>query len=118
MKSACNDDTRIVADRSLWVGHPASSDPQQSLPFAPGGAQVRPKRRTQADVLLSLLRAAHAQGEPLELPSIMKAGLAQHSARILELRRRGFQIKNEMTRTDDGTIRSTYELLFDPEERR
>jgi hypothetical protein len=78
------------------------------------GLWVRP---TQAETLLSMLRDCRSRGTALGLPAIMAAGLAQHSARVLELRRRGYEIKNQMVRVT-GVVHSTYELTFDPEANR
>lgn len=97
---------------NLWRNHPATPH-QQSLLFG-----TKPKRRhlpTQADVLIGLLRAARANRAPLELPAIMQAGIAQHGARIKEIRDRGFRIENEMDRNADGAVCSRYWLRFDPE---
>lgn len=97
---------------NLWRGHLATPR-QQSLPFG-----ARGKRRahpTQADVLIGMLRAARANREPLELPEIMKSGIAQHGARFKEIREQGFEICNEMERTVEGVVRSCYWLTFDPE---
>ena len=44
----------------------------------------------------------------------MKAGIAQHGARMKELRDRGFVIQNHMERVD-GVVHSEYQLVFDPE---
>ena len=96
----------------LWSGHSATPH-QQTLPFRKGSK--RRAQRTQADVLIGMLRAARENREPLELPSIMKAGIAQHGARFKELRERGFEIVNEMERTADGVVLSRYWLRFDPE---
>jgi hypothetical protein len=96
----------------LWRGHPATPH-QQSLPF--GGSAKPRKFPTQADVLIGMLRAARANREPLQLPEIMKAGIAQHGARFKEIRDRGFQVENEMERTADGLVLSRYWLTFDPE---
>lgn len=101
--------TTIPAERALWRNHSATAAQQQYLPFGNGK-----KRPTQATVLLEMLREARRRGESLQLPAILKAGLAQHSARFNELRERGFQIENEMTRVD-GIIHSVYRLLYDPE---
>jgi len=49
------------------------------------------------------------------LPEIMRLGIAQHGARLNELRSRGFVIENEMSRHGD-TIRSCYWLKYDPEQ--
>jgi hypothetical protein len=96
----------------LWRGHPATPH-QQTLPF--GKSVKRRAQRTQADVLIGMLRAARANGTPLELPAIMQAGIAQHGARFKELRDRGFEIENEMVRTADGGVCSRYWLRRDPE---
>jgi len=99
----------------LWRGH-AATPAQQSLCFEPESKKPRRKHSgvTQADVLLKMLRAARAANKPLELPEIMRAGIAQHGARMTELREQGFQIVNEMER-NDGVVRSWYQLTFDPE---
>ena len=77
-----------------------------------GGLWHRP---TQTDLLISKLREARAEGKALELPEIMRLGIAQHGARLNELRSRGFVIENEMSRHGD-TIRSCYWLKYDPEQ--
>jgi hypothetical protein len=82
--------------------------------------RVTPKRKrrlqpTQADVLIGLMREARANRKPLELPTIMRAGIAQHGARFKEIRDQGFQVENEMERTGDGAIISRYWLRHDPE---
>lgn len=97
---------------SLWRNHPATSH-QQDLPFS--AKRNQRAQRTQADVLIGMLRTARANREPLELPSIMKAGIAQHGARLKEIRDRGFRVENEMERTADGAVLSRYWLIFDPE---
>jgi hypothetical protein len=99
---------------NLWRGH-AATPTQQSLCFEPESKRPRKRRAglTQADVLLGMLRAARAAGKPLELPEIMRAGIAQHGARFNELREQGFEIVNEMER-GDGIVRSWYQLNFDP----
>jgi hypothetical protein len=71
---------------------------------------------TQAGVLLSMLRQARASGVPVELPQIMGAGIAQHSARFNELRSRGFVIVNKTERSTDGRVLSRYWLRHDPEQ--
>lgn len=89
---------------SLWDDHPAT--PAQ---------QKRHGKKTQRDVLASMLREARSRGGALELPDILRAGVAQHGARITELRRRGFQIENELERRTDGRVWSRYRLRYDPE---
>lgn len=73
------------------------------------------RRPTQADVLITMLRESRADGKPLELPAIMRVGIAQHGARFNEIRARGFVIENELLRSPDGALRSRYRLTFDPE---
>ncbi len=90
----------------------AATPRQQSL--FPKATRKRNAALTQADLLLSMLREARSQGRAVELPAIMRAGIAQHGARLFELRERGFVIVNEMERYD-GIIRSRYRLTFDPE---
>lgn len=76
---------------------------------------VRRNRPTQADMLLTMLRDARARKLALELPAIMAVGIAQHGARIAELRERGFGIENQLERTMDGRVLSRYWLRLDPE---
>lgn len=96
----------------LWADHPATPH-QQILPFGKR-AKLR-TQPTQADVLIEMLRAARARRESLQLPEIMKAGIAQHGARMKEIRDRGFRVENEMERTADGIVLSRYWLRHDPE---
>jgi hypothetical protein len=96
----------------LWRDHPATPH-QQTLPFT-----TKRKRRqspTQADVLIGMLRDRRSKREPLELPEIMKAGIAQHGARFKEIRDQGFEIENEMERGSEGVVLSRYLLRYDPE---
>jgi hypothetical protein len=95
----------------LWREHPATPH-QQSL-FAKA-SKKRKSNPTQADVLIALLREARAAGRPLELRAIMQAGIAQHGARLFELRERGFVVINETDRLN-GAVRSRYRMTFDPE---
>jgi hypothetical protein len=95
----------------FWRGH-AATPHQQALPF--GIKRKRSNQPTQADVLIEMLRAARVNGEPLQLPEIMRAGIAQHGARLKEIRDRGFKVENEMERTADGVVLSRYWLTFDP----
>jgi hypothetical protein len=96
----------------LWRNHPATPH-QPLLPFTK--ERKRRQSPTQADVLIGMLRGARASRQPLELPAIMRAGIAQHGARFKEIRDRGFQVENEMERTVDGVVISRYWLRFDPE---
>lgn len=95
---------------ALWRDNPATPAQQQHLPFGAGSK----RRPTQSDVLLQLLRSARAKGEPLPLPAILDCRIAQHGARIAELRQRGFVIANRMTRVA-GVTRSQYVMTYDPE---
>ena len=76
-----------------------------------GGLWHRP---TQRDLLIEKLRERRAEGRALDLPEIMRLGIAQHGARMKEIRNRGFQIKNELE-TVGGALHSRYWLTFDPE---
>jgi len=96
---------------SLWRDHPAT--PRQAGLFD-RPRKARSTRPTQADVLIAMLREQRKQGKPLELPAIMRAGIAQHGARFNEIRARGLVVENNIERTD-GAIYSTYTLTFDPE---
>ena len=93
----------------LWRNHEATPG-QQEIGFPRAKSHGR---QTQADVLLAMLREARRNRRPLELPEIMRAGIAQHGARLTELRGRGFQIQNEMERTA-ARVLSRYWLRFDP----
>ena len=44
----------------------------------------------------------------------MHLGIAQHGARMKEIRNRGFRVINELE-SMDGVLHSRYYLLFDPE---
>lgn len=100
---------------ALWRGHPATPC-QQRLKFLRGPKQTgRRVKATQANVLLDMLRQARAAGQPVQLPEIMAAGIAQHGARFNELRSRGFVIHNETERSGDGRVFSRYWLRHDPE---
>lgn len=94
----------------LWRNHEATPR-QVNFAFPTKKAPGRP---TQADVLLAMLRNARSNGKGLELPEIMRAGIAQHGVPLAELRERGFVIENEMERTS-GRVLSRYWLRFDPE---
>src|SRR3974390_2315862 len=97
---------------AFWRGHPATPH-QHELPFDRN--RKRRKQVTQADVLIGMLRAARTSRIALELPDIMRAGIAQHGARFKEIREQGFEIRNEMERTAEGVVLSRYWLTFDPE---
>ena len=95
----------------LWMNNPATPA-QQSLTF---GNKKPSGKVTQADVMIAMLRKARASEAALELPDILHSGIAQFTARIFELRQRGFVIENEMERSSDGRILSRYWLRYDPE---
>ena len=100
---------RQTVKSGLWRNNPATPH-QASLAFG----SLRGKA-TQADVMAQLLRERRACGTALELPDILRAGIAQFTARIFELRQRGFVIENELEHVN-GRVRSRYWLRFDPEE--
>jgi len=76
-----------------------------------GGLWHRPP---QTELLIGELRKARAEGRALELPEIMRLGIAQHGARMKEIRDRGFKVVNELESVK-GVLHSRYWLLFDPE---
>lgn len=76
-----------------------------------GGLWQRP---TQTELLIDKLREARAAGKAVELPDIMRLGIAQHGARMKEIRDRGFKVINELE-SIKGVLHSRYWLLFDPE---
>jgi hypothetical protein len=77
-----------------------------------GGHWQRP---TQTELLISKLRERRAEGRALELPEIMHdLHIAQHGARIKEIRDRGFKVINELE-SIKGVLHSRYWLIFDPE---
>jgi hypothetical protein len=71
-------------------------------------------RPPQTELLIGKLREARAAGRALELPEIMRLGIAQHGARMKEIRNRGFRVANELESVE-GVLHSRYYLLFDPE---
>jgi hypothetical protein len=95
----------------LWKDNPATPA-QRELTFIKG--KPSNGRVTQSDVMLRLLRDARSENRSLTLPQILDTHIAQFTARIYELRKRGFTIENEMER-NSGTVRSSYRLIFDPE---
>ena len=97
----------------LWRDNPAT-DAQQRFAFAQDVKQSG--RITQADVLVGMLRRARSESRALDLPEILHAGIAQFTARIFELRERGFVIENEMRRSTEGRVLSRYWLRHVPEE--
>jgi hypothetical protein len=98
----------------LWRNHPATPR-QEQLVFQ---SSRKRSRRTQADVIVALLREKRALGKSLELPEIMAAGIAQHGARMKEIRERGFVVRNEIERSPDGRVLSRYWLECDPDQDR
>ena len=69
----------------------------------------RPSR--QSARILEVLRAACGSWVPL--PEILALGIAQYSARILELRRLGFNIENK-TEWANGARHSWFRLVSSP----
>lgn len=96
----------------FWRDHPATPH-QRQLPFTPN--RKRRSQPTQADLLIEMLRTSRANKTPLCLPEIMRAGIAQHGARLKEIRDRGFRVENVMERRSDGAVHSWYWLRHDPE---
>jgi len=96
----------------LWQGH-LSTPRQERLAFRSGRKR---SRSSQADLIVELLRGKRALGKALELPEIMDAGIAQHGARLKEIRQRGFVVRNELERSHDGLVLSRYWLESDPEQ--
>ena len=96
----------------LWRDHLATPR-QEQLVFRSNRKRSRP---TQADVIVELLREKRALGKSLELREIMAAGIAQHGARMKEIRQRGFVVRNELQRSPDGRVLSRYWLECDPDQ--
>ena len=76
-----------------------------------GGLWHRP---TQTELLIAKLRERRDEGKALELPEIMRLGVAQHGARMKEIRDRGFKVINELE-SIKGVLHSRYWLIHDPE---
>ncbi len=108
--SATGGELRNLKRGGLWHDH-AATPKQNEILFPAQGKQ----RATQADVLIELLRRALAERRGLELPEIMQVGIAQHGARFHEIRLRGFEVENQIERTEDGRTISRYFLRHDPE---
>jgi hypothetical protein len=106
--SAPTDEIRNDPRGLFWRGHAATPRQQRLLSPKQG-------RKTQADVLIEMLRRARECGRALELPEIMAVGIAQHGARFKEIRERGFVVVNQLERAEDGRILSRYFLRHDPE---
>lgn len=64
-------------------------------------------RGTQRARLLRFLEQNAGQWVPL--PRVLELGIAQYGARILELRRMGYQIENRLERCS-GVVRSYFRL--------
>jgi hypothetical protein len=73
---------------------------------------VQANAKTQRARILGILVAARGQWVPL--PDILVLGIAQYGARILELRRLGFNIENKTERLA-GARRSWFRLASSPE---
>ena len=72
------------------------------------------QRPTQTELLIAKLHERRNEGRPLELPEIMQLGIAQHGARLKEIRNRGFEVINELESVN-GFLHSRYWLTFDLE---
>jgi hypothetical protein len=94
----------------LWRDHEATPGQKRHLSHR----DHPPRRVTQADLLLAKLRDARVKGCAVQLPEIMAAGIAQHSARFNEIRARGYVVRNEIERRN-GLVLSRYYLEHDPE---
>jgi len=77
-------------------------------------ARNRAHRQSQRERLLDLLLSR--KGKRVKLPEIQRLGIAQHSPRFNELRRRGYIIHNKMETAPDGSKHSWYILLAEPGE--
>ena len=71
-----------------------------------------PRLKTQRARLLAIL--VEARGGWVSLPEILALGIAQFGARILEMRRTGFDIENRTERDDAGVVHSWYRLINSP----
>jgi hypothetical protein len=70
---------------------------------------LKPHRLTrQQSRILRLLEEHHPH--PVQLPEVLKLGIAQYNARILELRELGYDIRNE-TEWHDGVRHSWFRLV-------
>ena len=63
----------------------------------------------QSDKILAVLTVAAGSWVPL--PEILSLGIAQYSARIHELRKRGLRIENRVERQEDGSRHSWFRLV-------
>jgi Helix-turn-helix domain len=68
-----------------------------------------PTSRGQRDRILKLL--VEARGEWVPLPAVLELGIAQYGARLLELRRTGFDIQNK-TWWEQGGKHSAFRLIL------
>lgn len=71
---------------------------------------MKDSRSTQRDQLLALF----LPDREVPLPEILALGIAQYNARIFELRRLGFRIKNR-TKEINGVKHSWFRLVHGPE---
>jgi len=77
-------------------------------PFSSGTKGTAAGAHTQRARILSLLLDAH--GGEIPLTEILALGIAQYNARIFELRRTGFDIRNRVEEID-GVRQSWYWLI-------
>lgn len=75
---------------------------------------LQPEATGQRAKVLTVLRSGRLSGR--KVPSYELAACSlQYGARILELRRMGFEIRNETVRLN-GQVHGTFELLLEPGE--
>lgn len=80
----------------------------QALEYIAGETDQQRGRVSQRGRILRLLLSA----DEIPLPAILELGVAQYCARLNELRRAGFHIKNRTARVN-GNVHSWYSLISD-----
>jgi len=73
-------------------------------------------RGSQASTILFLLCEARKEGRGVEISEMMRAGISAFNGRIMDLRRSGYGIENEMWRDEEGKVHSLYRLTRTPKE--
>ena len=102
-----------MTDERILARSPRNTPPAATSIHAQ--AQTALTSNTSRCANRTALRDARSLHKPLELPTIMRVGIAQHGARFKEIRDQGFQVENEMERSADGAVISRYWLRHDPE---
>jgi len=74
-------------------------------------AKDNPSARAQCDRILKLL--LEAKGRPVSLPEILELHISPYGARIYELRKLGFDIRNQISWVD-GEKHSAFRLVLNP----